>query len=178
VNWQPRNPAKERGQLRRDSLSHVARGADGALFFQWRASRAGAEKFHSGMVPHAGTDTRQWREVVALGSELRSLAQVTGTQVEADVAVLFDWHSWWSLEMDFHPSKDVHLMTEVRSWHRTLWEQGVTCDFVHPEGDLGQYRFVAGSQPLPGDRRRGRTNRTVRRGRRDGRGRVVLRHRG
>jgi beta-galactosidase len=142
VNWQPRNPAKAPGQLRRDSLSHVARGADGALFFQWRASRAGAEKFHSGMVPHAGTDTRQWREVVALGSELRSLAQVTGTQVEADVAVLFDWHSWWSLEMDFHPSKDVHLMTEVRSWHRALWEQGVTCDFVHPDADLGRYRLL------------------------------------
>ena len=142
VNWQPRNPAKAPGQLRRDSLSHVARGADGALFFQWRASRAGAEKFHSGLVPHSGTDTRQWRETVALGSELQSLAQVTGTRVEADVAVLFDWQSWWGLEMDFHPSADVHLMTEVRSWHRALWEQGVTCDFVHPEAELDRFRLL------------------------------------
>jgi len=142
VNWQPRNPAKAPGQLRRDSLSHVARGADGALFFQWRASQAGSEKFHSGLVPHAGTDTRQWREVLALGSELRSLAQVTGTGVQADVAVLFDWDSWWGLELDSHPSSDVNLMTEVRSWHRALWEQGVTCDFVHPDGDLGRYRLL------------------------------------
>jgi beta-galactosidase len=80
--------------------------------------------------------------VVALGGELRSLAQVTGTRVEADVAVLFDWHSWWALEMDSHPSKDVHLMTEVRSWHRALWEQGVTCDVVHPDADLGRYRLL------------------------------------
>ncbi|MEU5673870.1 beta-galactosidase, partial [Micromonospora sp. NPDC047753] len=33
------------------------RGADGVLFFQWRASRAGAEKFHSALVPHAGPAT-------------------------------------------------------------------------------------------------------------------------
>ncbi len=57
VNWQPRNAAKLAGQTRRDSLTHVARGADGALYFQWRASAAGAEKFHSAMLPHAGTDS-------------------------------------------------------------------------------------------------------------------------
>src|SRR4051794_7644889 len=47
VNWQPRNVAKTPGQLRRNSLAHVAHGADAVLFFQWRQSRAGAEKYHS-----------------------------------------------------------------------------------------------------------------------------------
>src|SRR5690606_11022684 len=55
LSWRPYNPAKPPGQLARDSLSHVARGSEGALFFQWRASRYGAEKWHSAMVPHAGT---------------------------------------------------------------------------------------------------------------------------
>ena len=32
---------------------------------------AGAEKFHSAMVPHAGTDTKVWREVVGLGARPR-----------------------------------------------------------------------------------------------------------
>ena len=45
------------------SAQAIGRGADGILFFQWRQSRAGAEKFHSAMLPHAGTDTRTWREV-------------------------------------------------------------------------------------------------------------------
>src|SRR4029079_7257097 len=56
VSWQPRNPAKAPGQMARNSLTHVARGSEGAMFFQWRQSRRGAEKFHSAMVPHAGTD--------------------------------------------------------------------------------------------------------------------------
>src|SRR5262249_1761352 len=42
VNWQPRNIAKGPGEMRRNSLTHVARGADGVLFFQWRAAAFGA----------------------------------------------------------------------------------------------------------------------------------------
>ena len=37
VNWQPRNLAKTPGQMKRNSLQHVARGADAVCFFQWRA---------------------------------------------------------------------------------------------------------------------------------------------
>ena len=73
VNWQPRNVAKRPGEMARNSLSHVGRGADAILFFQWRASRSGAEKFHSAMLPHAGTDSRVWREVVELGAALGRL---------------------------------------------------------------------------------------------------------
>ena len=38
----------------------VARGADSICFFQWRASPQGAEKFHSALLPHAGTGTVAW----------------------------------------------------------------------------------------------------------------------
>ena len=142
VNWQPRNPAKGPGQMRRDSLSHIARGADGALFFQWRASRAGAEKFHSGMVPHAGTDSARWREVCALGADLQAIAPITGSRTRADIAIAFDWHAWWGVELDSHPSIDVDQMDRVRRWHRTLTERGYTCDFVHPDRDLSTYSVV------------------------------------
>ncbi|HET7476909.1 MAG TPA: beta-galactosidase [Dermatophilaceae bacterium] len=142
VNWQPRNAAKAPGQLARNSLTHLARGADGALFFQWRASRAGAEKYHSALVPHAGTDSRVWREVVDLGQRLAGLAEVTGSTVQAAAAVVFDWPSWWGLELDSHPSADVTMLAEVRRWHRALWERGITCDFVAPGGDLGRYRLL------------------------------------
>ncbi len=41
-------------------------------------SRAGAEKFHSALLPHAGTDTKVWREVVALGELLARAARWPG----------------------------------------------------------------------------------------------------
>ncbi|SDO51453.1 beta-galactosidase [Nakamurella panacisegetis] len=142
VNWQPRNPAKVPGQMISDSLTHLARGADGDLFFQWRASKAGAEKFHSAMLPHAGTDSARWREVTQLGAHLKALAPVAGSRVTTKVAIAFDWNAWWGVELDSHPSVDVDMMTQVRRWHRSLWEQGVVCDFVHPDGDLDPYDLV------------------------------------
>ncbi len=143
VNWQPRNVAKVPGQLARNSLQHVARGADGALFFQWRAARAGAEKFHSALVPHAGTDTRVWREVVELGGHLRALAEVAGSRVDPPaVAIVHDWEAWWAAELDSHPSVDVTPVRPARRWYDQLWARNVGVDFVHPHGDLDRYRLV------------------------------------
>ncbi|MEU1846170.1 beta-galactosidase [Micromonospora sediminicola] len=142
VNWQPRNIAKTPGQMRRNSLAHVARGADGVLFFQWRASRAGAEKFHSALVPHAGPDTKVFREVRRLGADLRALAEVRGSRVDADVALLFDYEAWWGAELDSHPSVDVTYTDRLAALHGALWRAGVTADVVHPSADLSRYRLV------------------------------------
>ncbi|RAO36291.1 Beta-galactosidase [Micromonospora saelicesensis] len=142
VNWQPRNVAKLPGQLRRNSLAHVARGADGVLFFQWRASRAGAEKFHSALVPHAGPDTKVFREVCQLGADLKALAEVRGSRVDADVAILFDWEAWWGVELDSHPSVDVTYTDRLKALYDSLWRAGVTADIVHPSADLSGYRLV------------------------------------
>jgi len=142
VNWQPVNVAKATGQLRRNSLAHLARGADGILYFQWRAAVAGAEKFHSGMVPHAGTDTKTWREVVALGAELQELADVRDSTIRADVAILFDYSSWWAGELDSHPSNDLSYIESIRAYYDPLWRAGITVDFVAPEADLSGYRLL------------------------------------
>jgi beta-galactosidase len=143
VNWQPRNLAKTPGQLRRNSLGHVARGSDGAMFFQWRASVAGAEKFHSGMVPHAGTDTKVWREVVELGHHLGALAEVAGAPVERPpVALLLDWSSLWAGALPAHPTVDLDAAGELKSWHAALYRAGVTADFAHPAADLSAYPLV------------------------------------
>jgi beta-galactosidase len=142
VSWQPRNVAKRAGEMRRNSLAHVARGADGVLFFQWRASRFGAEKHHSAMLPHGGTNTRIWREVVELGGELASLADVRGSSVEADIAMTWDWESWWAHELEWRPSVDLGYLERVRAWYEASWRAGLTADFAHPERDLSRYRLV------------------------------------
>jgi beta-galactosidase len=142
VNWQPRNAAKLAGQTRRDSLTHVARGADGALYFQWRASAAGAEKYHSAMLPHAGTDSRRWGEVVQLGADLQALTPILGSRVHADVAIVLEWSAGWGSSLDSHPTVDLKQIEQIRSWHRALWEAGITCDFVHPDRDLDGYRVI------------------------------------
>jgi beta-galactosidase len=142
VNWQPYNLAKAPGQLLRNSLTHVARGADALCFFQWRASAQGAEKFHSAIVPHAGTRTAVWREVLDLSFALDRLAEVAGSTVEAQTAILFDWESWWATDTEARPSQGVRYLDQVHAAHRALRELGVTTDVVAPTADLSRYRAV------------------------------------
>ncbi|MGW3253587.1 beta-galactosidase [Streptomyces fungicidicus] len=142
VNWQPRNPAKAPGQMARNSLAHVARGSDGAMFFQWRQSRRGAEKFHSAMLPHGGTETRVFREVTELGAAIASLAPVRGTRTKADAAVLWDWHSWWAQNLDWRPSEDHDARERADAYYEALYDHHLTVDFAHPEADLSRYPLV------------------------------------
>ncbi|MEX3104256.1 MULTISPECIES: beta-galactosidase [unclassified Streptomyces] len=142
INWQPRNPAKAPGQMARNSLAHVARGSEGAMFFQWRQSRRGAEKFHSAMVPHGGTDTRVWREVVELGACLDSLNPIRGSRTEADVAVLWDWQSWWAQNLAWRPSEDADPRERADAFYEALYDRHLTVDFAHPESDLSTYPLV------------------------------------
>jgi beta-galactosidase len=142
VNWRQRNATKRPGVMRLGSYQAIGRGAEGILFFQWRASRAGAEKHHSGMLPHAGTDSRVWREVQALGNELSKLDAVLSSRVEAQIAILFDWESWWALELDGKPSNDLKLIPQVSAYYKPLFERNLTVDFAHPAADLSRYQLV------------------------------------
>jgi beta-galactosidase len=141
VNWQPLNVAKVPGEMTRNSLAHVARGADAICFFQWRASQQGSEKFHSALVPHAGTDTVLWREVVELGATLDRLDEIIGTRVVADAAILFSWEAWWAGDGESRPSQSVTYLQQVPAY-TALHRLGVTVDIVSPDADLSGYRLV------------------------------------
>lgn len=142
VNWQERNIAKVPGEMARNSLSHLARGADGIMFFQWRASKKGAEKFHSAMLPHAGPDSRVFREVCELGTTLQMLAPVRGSRTHADIAILYDWESQWAQDLPWRPSADLGHRAQTQTWYERLWRDHLATDFVHPEADLSEYRVV------------------------------------
>jgi beta-galactosidase len=142
INWRSVNPPKPGLSYRRWSLQQVAHGADAVLHFQWRAAVGGAEKWHSGMLPHAGPRTRTWQDVVSLGMQLRELAPVAGARTDADVAIVLDWSSWWALELDSRPSSRLSMVALIKKWYEPLWRRGYSIDFAHPESDLSRYPLV------------------------------------
>ncbi|WP_225849198.1 beta-galactosidase [Streptomyces sp. HPF1205] len=123
---------KEPGDVLRHSVAHIAHGSEGALFFQWRQSKAGAEMWHSAMVPHAGPDSRIFREVTGTGAAVSRLAEVAGSRVRARAAVLHDSDAWWALDVQGTPSAELDYHGALRRAHRALWDAGVTADFAHP----------------------------------------------
>ncbi|WP_350347517.1 beta-galactosidase [Agromyces sp. G08B096] len=137
LNWRPTNAPKAPGQMAALSAQAIGRGADGILFFQWRQSRAGAEKFHSAMLPHAGTDTRTWREVVALGDALAALPELPAGARDARVAIVFDWENWWAVEASDHPQNGLDYLAVVQRWYRALHRRHVQVDLV-PAARVGE----------------------------------------
>ena len=129
--------------MRLGSYQAIAHGADSVLYFQWRASRGGHERFHSAMLPHSGTGARTWQEVEALGKELPRIAEVAGSHSYADVAVLFDWDAWWGLETTYGlPRNDFDYAQIVTDHYRPLLESHYAVDLVSFDSDLSRYRVV------------------------------------
>ncbi|MEO3768898.1 beta-galactosidase [Micromonospora sp. B9E7] len=138
------NPLKRPGLMRLWSWQAVAHGADAVLFFQLRASRGASEKYHGAVIGHAGrSDTRVFREVAELGAELDRLGPASlGARTPARVALLFDWDSWWALEISDGPSRLVRYQQVVLAYHRALWDAGVDLDVVAVTADLSGYAVV------------------------------------
>jgi len=139
VNWRVRNVPKVPGQMRALSYQAVGRGASGVLFFQWRASRAGAEKFHSAMVSHSGQASPVWREVATLGQELGRTEPFHETAVSARAGMIFSWPNWWAVESLASPAHDFSLLDHLAWMYRPLYRRWVTLDFCHPGESLDGY---------------------------------------
>ncbi|WP_431918631.1 beta-galactosidase [Nonomuraea jabiensis] len=140
--WQL-NIVKEPGRMRLGSLQAVSRAADSVMFFQWRASRGGQERFHSAMLPHSGPDSRTFREVVDLGREMKLLAPVAGTTSRAEIAILFDWDGWWGLEETAGlPRQDLSYPDTVMRHYTPLWSNNLPVDVVSASSSLDGYKVL------------------------------------
>lgn len=145
VQWKPLNMRKRKGETVRDSLAHVAMGADAINFFQWRASAFGAESFHSAMVPHAGEDTKLFRQVCELGETLQTLADagVQGSELErSDTAILFSAESEWATRSQTLPSMKLNHWHDVRDWYRAFLNAGSRADIMPLKYDWSDYKTV------------------------------------
>lgn len=121
----------------------MAHGADAVCFFQWRQSAAGAEKYHSAMLPHAGADSELFRSVCDLGATLRKLAPVAGSVREpAPVGILYDWKSWWAAEQDSHPTSLLDYRQEALDWYTALLDAGIRADLITTRADLHRHRML------------------------------------
>ncbi|MDO4458921.1 MAG: beta-galactosidase [Clostridia bacterium] len=156
VNWVPASKLKRPGMHLAASLQAVAHGSESVQYFQFRKSRGSSEKFHGAVVDHVGTDeTRVFRDVTEVGKTLEALTdKIYGSEVKAEVAVIYDWENRWAVENAQGPrygsrSKSwdgkgdgIHYIETVLKHHRALWNKGINVDFVDMEDDISGYKLV------------------------------------
>lgn len=143
-NWQPYNKLKRPGEVRTIAYQGLARGADACLFFQMRQSVGGQEKFHGAVISHAGTDdTRIYREIAELGQELQKLGDTfLEGKIDAKAAFLFDWDSWWALELTSGPTQDMDYLAQVHKYYKAFYEKNIQVDIIKVTADLSKYKIV------------------------------------
>lgn len=143
-NWYPYMALKRPGMHRLEAVQAVAHGADGVQYFQWRQSRGSQEQLHGGVVGHAGDEgTRVFQEVKAVGEELESLAHLVGTQVDAEVAIVYDWEVRWAIDAASGPVRGSKKYEETCIEHyRAFWQAGVPVDVIGLDHPLDRYKVV------------------------------------
>lgn len=148
TNWAQINRLLRPGQHKLKSLQAVAHGSDGVCYFQMRKGRGGSEKFHGAVIDHVGTENnRMFREVAALGEDLKKLSPVLGATTPAKVAIFNDWESRWALDAANGPSpytKDHDFA--LLNHYKPFWKMGVPVDLLNGDSELDGYSIVIAPQ--------------------------------
>ena len=143
-NYKPVCKLKRPGLHVVEGLQAVAHGSDSVLYFQWRKSRGGFEKFHGAVVDHfANEHNRVFREVADLGAALAKLDGVAGANERAEVALIYDYENRWAVDDAAGPrnvGKD-YLETCVEHF-RPFWSNGVAVDVIGEDHDFDSYKLL------------------------------------
>ncbi|MBR6762826.1 MAG: beta-galactosidase [Clostridia bacterium] len=145
VNWKEYAKMKRPGMHELSSLQAVARGSDSIQYFQWRKGRGGSEKFHGAVVGHLGSNqTREFRDVAALGKRMKGLSRLVGSPFEAKAAVIWDTENRWALDdLQGLIQKDKGYMKEALHHYGPLFREGVNVDVIDEESDFTPYQLIA-----------------------------------
>jgi beta-galactosidase len=148
VNWAPYNPTLRPGELSLKVWQSIAHGADGVVYFRWRAAALGAELYHSGLLDHAAQPTRGYAEAQAIGRALGRLdSLLRDSRPQAGVALLHDYPSRWSLDLQPHNrdlAQDGTFQRASMGPYEALWARNVPVHVLPVRGndDLSQYKIV------------------------------------
>ncbi len=144
VNWQEVNALVRPGVLRMFTYQLVSRGATAILFFRWRQSRFGSEKFHGAVLPHHLEGSRRvFNEVCQIGEELKILAPaLKDTTVTAEACIIYSHDNEWTLQQPNPPNKFFSLRDHIELIYTALHDRNILVDFARPGEDLSKYKIV------------------------------------
>jgi len=148
VNWTLYNPTFRPGDLGLKVWQSIAHGADGIVYFRWRAATLGAELYHSGLLDHGGRPTRGYVEAKEIGQMLPRLAPLLRDGIpKSEVAFLHDYPSRWSLDLQPHNhdlADDEAFRRAFMGPYEALWARNVPVRVLAARGDddLSAYKMV------------------------------------
>lgn len=144
VNWQDVNSLVRPGVVRLFTYQLLSRGACGVLYYHWRQSRIGNEKFFGAVVPHHfQQNSRAFKEICQIGEEIKLLAPaLKDTKIVAEACILYTHDNDWVLQQPMQPNKHFNLREHIQLIYNALHDRNISVDFARPSEDLSKYRIV------------------------------------
>ncbi|OFK56511.1 hypothetical protein HMPREF2811_01795 [Globicatella sp. HMSC072A10] len=138
------NPVKPPGVMRLWSYQALAHGSNTVLFFQMRQNRNQSEKYHGAIIDHSGrNDTRTFKEVVKLGHELEKFEPTfLKSNKDSKVAIIFDWDSWWAVEMSDGPTRYLDYQQEMVKIYNQFFERNISIDVISKDDNFSKYELI------------------------------------
>lgn len=132
----------EPGELRRFTMSSVARGADGIIWFRWTSARFGAEADWLGVLDHDRVPRRRFAELKETIAELKaSRGDILGTSVDMDVVILAcDWTNQMA-QASFGTGLP-GLVELALPLHHHCYHRNISCGFAAPGDDISRARLA------------------------------------
>jgi beta-galactosidase len=143
VDWAPVCNALEPGVVRTMVWEAIGHGADGILFWEWRAARGSYGQYHGVLVGPDTTPAPVYAEVQRAAGELAKAVSVLAdtTPPQSQVAILHDYDSRWAI--DHHRQTQRYDQIEVLlGYYRVLRERTQSVDIIDPSYDLSCYKLV------------------------------------
>jgi beta-galactosidase len=141
MTWEQYRNAYD-GELRKIAFQQIAHGADGILWFRWRAPHTGREQYLSGVLGQDGEPTRRFSDIAKASSDIRKIEkELIGTTPRAEVAIIFDYESDW-VNMFTPVYKQNHYFDRILRYYKALFDAGVNVDVIRPGDDYGRYKLI------------------------------------
>ncbi len=129
------------GQLRLWTYQAVAHGAEGIVYFRFRACRIGTEQYWYGVLDHDSVPRRRYRELQQTSAELQKLSDFVGSSTVSEVAIIKSYDNLWSHQIRSHNVKFDY--TELLlSYYKALSQNNISADFISETSDLSNYKVV------------------------------------
>lgn len=141
VNWGEYNPGVPPETVRLWTWQAAAAGADAVVYFRWRAALYAQEQYHAGLLKHDASPDVGFRALQLLAGERDQLKSLVSGPVEAQVALLFDYHDRWALQLQPHRRCFSYLRLAFL-YYRALQRLGIAVDIRPYDANLERYKLV------------------------------------
>lgn len=144
VNWRPVSKLKKPGMHKLAVLGAIGHGAESGMYFQIRQSRGSAEKFHSAVISHVGTEsTRVFKEVAELGKCMDRISEeIYGSEYISEVAIIYDKESKWALDLSQGPrNQGLDYDGICTKYYQYFWNKGINVDVIDSRDDFSGYKL-------------------------------------